>query len=72
MYFITGTPEELQEAASILLKSRHAFSRIYNTNNENKRFLFVSSIKTMFFVSASANTEKTYSYQDWIELHKTI
>lgn len=70
MYFITGTPEELQEAASILLKNRHAFSRIYNTNNENKQFLFVSSIKTIFFVSASAITEKTYSLEDWRKLYK--
>ena len=72
MYFITGTPEELQEAASILLKKRFRFSRIYNTNNESKQFLFVSSIGTIFFTSASANAVKTYSYQDWIELHKTI
>lgn len=65
MYYITGTPEELQEAASILLKNKHCFSRIYNTNNEGKQFLFVSSIKTIFFVSASANTDKTYSFNEW-------
>lgn len=69
MYFITGTPEELQEAANILLNRRFRFTRIYNTNNEGKRFLFVSSIGTIFFTSASANAIKTYSFQDWIKLH---
>lgn len=71
MYFITGTPEELQEAVSILLKKRFRFSRIHNTNNEGKRFLFVSSIGTIFFTSASANAIKTYSYQDWVRLNNT-